>query len=224
MRVNFELLDERSQMRRNGSLGGVVLLFKALAHGCECDTPLKSGIDLHMSGTGNNVPTYPVIDPVGSGRDCPWPGPTVSTSRFAPAINACHTRRSPTFSHGVQRTRRGRVIAVRRQSEERGTRQGASKIREQQSTASCYRAGTGDPMRLPIVATTTATFLLAQTVFAQNAPSDCNQAAGVEPEQNAAQLQQAKIERTLQGAGFTDIETAPTAFLVREPRTQRASL
>src|SRR5262249_9997021 len=81
-----------------------------------------------------------------------------------------------------------------------------------------YRAGTGDPMRLPIVATTTATFLLAQTVFAQNAPSDCNQAA--EPEQNTTQLQQAKIERTLQGAGFTDIETAPTAFLVRAKNSE----
>src|SRR5919201_4578659 len=83
-----------------------------------------------------------------------------------------------------------------------------------------YRAGTGDPMQLPIVATTTATFLLAQTVFAQNAPSDCNQAAGAEPEQNTTQLQQAKIERTLQGAGFTDIETLPTAFLVRAKNSE----
>ena len=63
-------------------------------------------------------------------------------------------------------------------------------------------------MRLPIAATT-ATFLLAQAAFAQNAPSDCNQAA------NTTKLQQDQVERTLQGAGFTDIETAPTAFLVR---------
>jgi hypothetical protein len=69
-------------------------------------------------------------------------------------------------------------------------------------------------MRLPIAATT-VTFLIAQAAFAQNAPSECNQAAGAGPEQNATQLQQAKIERTLQGAGFTDIEPAPTAFLVR---------
>jgi hypothetical protein len=69
MRLDFELLDERSQMRRNGSPDSVVVLFKALADGCECHTPLKSGIDLHMSGTGNDVPTYPVIDTVGSGRE-----------------------------------------------------------------------------------------------------------------------------------------------------------
>jgi hypothetical protein len=55
MRVHFELLDERSQMRRNGSRGGVVLLLKALTNGCERDTPLKSGIDAHMSGTGRRA-------------------------------------------------------------------------------------------------------------------------------------------------------------------------
>src|SRR5919197_410991 len=82
-----------------------------------------------------------------------------------------------------------------------------------------YRTRTGDPMRLPIAATT-AMFLFAQAVFAQNAPSDCNQAAGAELQQNTTQLQQAKIERTLQGAGFTDIETAPTAFLVRAKNSE----
>jgi hypothetical protein len=82
-----------------------------------------------------------------------------------------------------------------------------------------YRARTGDPMRL-LIAATTATFLVAQAAFAQNAPSDCNQAAGAEPEKNTAQLQQAMIERTLQGAGFTDIETAPTAFLVRAKNSE----
>jgi hypothetical protein len=70
-------------------------------------------------------------------------------------------------------------------------------------------------MRLPIVATT-ATVLLAQaTTFAQNPPSHGNQAAGVEPQQNTTQVQQAKVERTLHGAGFTEIEIMPTAFLVR---------
>ena len=82
-----------------------------------------------------------------------------------------------------------------------------------------YRARTGDPMRLPIAATA-ATLLLAQAVFAENAPSDCNQAAGAEPDQNTTQLHQAKIERTLQGAGFTDIETVPTAFLVRAKNSE----
>jgi hypothetical protein len=69
-------------------------------------------------------------------------------------------------------------------------------------------------MRLSIAATT-ATLLLAQVAFAQNPTSDGNQVAGAEPEQNTTQVQQAKVERTLQGAGFTDIEIMPTAFLVR---------
>jgi hypothetical protein len=69
-------------------------------------------------------------------------------------------------------------------------------------------------MRLPIAATT-ATLLLAQTTLAQTPPSDGNQTAGAEPQQNTTQVQQAMVERTLQGAGFTEIEIMPTAFLVR---------
>src|SRR5919108_2158062 len=69
-------------------------------------------------------------------------------------------------------------------------------------------------MRL-LIAAITATLLLAQATLAQNPSSDGNQVAGAEPEQNTTQVQQAKIERTLQGAGFTDIEMMPTAFLVR---------
>ena len=74
-------------------------------------------------------------------------------------------------------------------------------------------------MRL-LIAATTATFLLAQAAFAQNAASDCNQAAGAEPEKSTTQLQQAMIERTLQGAGFTDIETAATACVVRAKNSE----
>ena len=69
-------------------------------------------------------------------------------------------------------------------------------------------------MRLPIAATT-ATLLLTQAPWAQNPPSASNPVSGAEPAQNTTQVQQAKIERTLQGAGFTDIEMMPTAFLVR---------
>ena len=39
--------------------------------------------------------------------------------------------------------------------------------------------------------------------------------AGVEPGHSTVQAQQAKVERTLEGAGFTEIEIMPTAFLVR---------
>ena len=66
-----------------------------------------------------------------------------------------------------------------------------------------------------LIAATTATLLLAQVAFAQNASSDRNQAAGAEPEQNPAQAQQSKVERALQGAGFRDIEAVPVTFLVR---------
>jgi hypothetical protein len=69
-------------------------------------------------------------------------------------------------------------------------------------------------MRLPIAATT-ATLLVAQAALAQNPSSDRTQVAGAEPDQSTAQAQQAKLERTLGGAGFTDIEIMPTAFLVR---------
>ena len=69
-------------------------------------------------------------------------------------------------------------------------------------------------MRLSITATA-ATLLLAQAALAQNPSSDTSQMAGAEPDQSTAQAQQAKVERTLQGAGFTDIEIMPTAFLVR---------
>jgi hypothetical protein len=70
---------------------------------------------------------------------------------------------------------------------------------------------TGDPMRL-LIAATTATLLVAQAALAQNPSSDRSQMAGVE---STVQAQQAKVERTLEGAGFTDIEIMPTAFLVR---------
>jgi hypothetical protein len=66
-------------------------------------------------------------------------------------------------------------------------------------------------MRL-LIAATTATLLVAQAALAQNPSSDRSQMAGVE---STVQAQQAKVERTLEGAGFTDIEIMPTAFLVR---------
>jgi hypothetical protein len=75
-------------------------------------------------------------------------------------------------------------------------------------------------MRLPIAATA-ATLLLAQAALAQN--PDRSQMAGAEPDQSTAQAQQVKVERTLKGAGFTDLEIMPTAFLVRakNPEGQR---
>jgi hypothetical protein len=64
------------------------------------------------------------------------------------------------------------------------------------------------------IAATAATLLLAQAALAWNPPSDGNQAA-VEPEQSTTQVQQAKVERILKGAGFTDVQVITSSFLVR---------
>ena len=64
------------------------------------------------------------------------------------------------------------------------------------------------------IAATAATLLLAQAALAWNPPSDGNQVA-VEPEQSTTQVQQAKVERILKGAGFTDVQMITSSFLVR---------
>jgi hypothetical protein len=81
----------------------------------------------------------------------------------------------------------------------------------------------GDPMRL-IKGATAVTLLLAAAALAWNHPSKGNQAAALKPEQSTTQVQQAKIERALQGAGFTDIETMPTSFLVRAQNPEGKSI
>ena len=104
---------------------------------------------------------------------------------------------------------------------------GPSRANRRAARARSSRASSGiaavtlwEPLERLLLQQPQQRFLLAQVASAQNAPSDCNQAAGAEPEQNTTQLQQAKIERTLQGAGLTDIETAPTAFLVRAKNSE----
>jgi hypothetical protein len=62
---------------------------------------------------------------------------------------------------------------------------------------------------------TAATLLLAQAALAQQPPSDANQAAGLEPEQSTAQVQQAKVQRVLTAAGFTDIKIVTNSLLVQ---------
>ena len=71
-------------------------------------------------------------------------------------------------------------------------------------------------MRLTVLATA-ATLLLAQAALAQKSqpPSDGNQAAGLEPEQSTAQVQQAKVQRVLTAAGFTDIKIVTSSLLVQ---------
>jgi hypothetical protein len=78
------------------------------------------------------------------------------------------------------------------------------------------KAGKVIPMRLTVLATA-ATLLLAQAALAQKSqpPSDGNQAAGLAPEQSTAQVQQAKVQRVLTAAGFTDIKIVTSSLLVQ---------
>ena len=78
------------------------------------------------------------------------------------------------------------------------------------------KAGKVIPMRLTVLATA-ATLLLAQAALAQKSqpPSDGNQAAGLEPEQSTAQVQQAKVQRVLTAAGYTEIKIVTSSLLVQ---------
>jgi len=61
--VRIELLDERSDMPRDGSGEHVVLVLEALSNGCQPDASIASQIYVALSRTG--LPTNPVVDPVG---------------------------------------------------------------------------------------------------------------------------------------------------------------
>src|SRR5262249_61595492 len=60
--LRFELLHERSEMRGDGSREGVVLVLQGLPNYCEPNVSIASG-------TWNDMPTYPVVDPVSCGRE-----------------------------------------------------------------------------------------------------------------------------------------------------------
>src|SRR5947208_16485391 len=64
---HFELLDERSEMRRDGSREGVVLVLQGLPNYCERDVSVATGIYFWFDGDRNDVSTYPVVDPISSG-------------------------------------------------------------------------------------------------------------------------------------------------------------
>jgi hypothetical protein len=60
----FELFDEYSELRRDRSREGVVLVPQSFPDCGERSPPIASRIDFALRGTGNDVPTYPVVDPV----------------------------------------------------------------------------------------------------------------------------------------------------------------
>src|SRR5262249_47548647 len=67
--LRFELLHERSEMRGDGSREGVVLVLQGLPNYCEPNVSIASGIHLTLKRTWNDMPTYPVVDPVSCGRE-----------------------------------------------------------------------------------------------------------------------------------------------------------
>jgi hypothetical protein len=68
LRPRFKLVDEYSELRRHRSREGVVLVPERFPDCCERSPPIAGRIDFALRGTGNDVPTYPVIDPVSCGE------------------------------------------------------------------------------------------------------------------------------------------------------------
>jgi hypothetical protein len=51
-------------MRGHGRRKRVVLISQRSPNRCKPKVSVESGIDLGLSGTGNDLPTYPGVDPV----------------------------------------------------------------------------------------------------------------------------------------------------------------
>jgi hypothetical protein len=64
----FELSDEYSELRRDRSREGVVLVPQSFPDCCGRSLPIAGRIDFALRGTGNDVPTYPEVDPVSCGE------------------------------------------------------------------------------------------------------------------------------------------------------------
>jgi hypothetical protein len=63
----FELFDEYNELRRDRSRERVVLVPQSFPDFCERSPPLAGRIDFALRGIRNDVPTYPVVDPVSCG-------------------------------------------------------------------------------------------------------------------------------------------------------------
>ena len=80
---HFQLFNECSEVRRDGSRQSVVLILQESPNYQEGNSPIASGIDVALRGTRGNIPMYPIIDPIscgsglahGPGRRSPPPVP-----------------------------------------------------------------------------------------------------------------------------------------------------
>jgi hypothetical protein len=64
----FEPFDECSELRRDRSRGGVVLVPQSFPDCGERSPPIAGRTNFAWRGTGNDVATYPVVDPVSFGE------------------------------------------------------------------------------------------------------------------------------------------------------------
>src|SRR5262249_3309514 len=67
--LGFESLGECSKTRRHWSRDGVILLLQGLPNCCERNVSVATGIYFALRGIGNDVSTYPVVDPISSGGE-----------------------------------------------------------------------------------------------------------------------------------------------------------
>src|SRR5438876_10839463 len=92
--LRFELLDERSEMRRDGSREGVVLVLQRLPNYCEPNVSIASGIHLGLRRTWNDMPPYPVVDPVSCGGEMRHGPLPTSPPPIPRSVNQCADHRS----------------------------------------------------------------------------------------------------------------------------------
>src|SRR5262245_8219315 len=67
--LGFESLGECSKTRRHWSRDGVMLVLQGLPNCCERNVSVATGIYFALRGIGNDVSTYPVVDPISSGGE-----------------------------------------------------------------------------------------------------------------------------------------------------------
>jgi hypothetical protein len=81
--VHFYLLDECSEMRRDGRREGVVLVLQGLPNCCERSVSVATGIYFALRRIRNDMLAYPVVDPVSCGSEMRH-GPLPTSPPFIP--------------------------------------------------------------------------------------------------------------------------------------------
>jgi hypothetical protein len=66
--LRLELLYECSEMARDWNRNGIVLVPQSFPDCCKRSPHIAGRIDFALRGTGDDVPTYPVVDPVSCGE------------------------------------------------------------------------------------------------------------------------------------------------------------